>query len=133
MGLSYMTKQQKLFKGIIKADLMIVQNYGKSDDKAERLLAAYHMQQAVEKTIKLKAELAGVNLWGHDISKLIQDCKKHNIYGKVSIPKYIEDRQVMITKWEANCRYYPMTVIRRDSIMGVYRECSAWLNSGDTV
>ena len=112
---------------------MIVQNYGKSDDKAERLLAAYHMQQAVEKTIKLKAELAGVNLWGHDISKLIQDCKKHNIYGKVSIPKYIEDRQVMITKWEANCRYYPMTVIRRDSIMGVYRECSAWLNSGDTV
>lgn len=77
MGLSYMTKEQKLFKGIIKADLMIVQNYGNSDDKAERLLAAYHMQQAVEKTIKLKAELAGVNLWGHDISKLIQDCKKH--------------------------------------------------------
>lgn len=128
-----MTKEQKLYKGIIRADLMIVKNYANSDDKAERLLAAYHMQQAVEKTIKLKAELVGMNLWGHDISKLIQDCKRYNIYNKVCVPKYIEDRQVMITKWEANCRYYPMTAIRRDSVMGVYRACSNWLNSGDTV
>lgn len=127
-----MTKEQKLFRGIIKADLKVAQNNANSDVKAERLLAAYHVQQAVEKTIKLKAELAGVNLWGHDISKLIHDCKKHNIYHIIKIPKYIVDRQAMISKWEANCRYYPMTVIRRDSVMGVHRACSSWLDSGDT-
>ena len=50
-----MTKDQKLYKGLILADLKIVVSYYNDEDKAMRLQAAYHMQQAVEKTIKLKA------------------------------------------------------------------------------
>ena len=57
-----MTKDQKLFKGLIYADLRIVTTYYNDEDKAMRLQSAYHMQQAVEKTIKLKAEIRGLNL-----------------------------------------------------------------------
>lgn len=48
-----MTKEQKQYKALIKADLSIVDNFAESDDKALRLQAAYHMQQTIEKTIKL--------------------------------------------------------------------------------
>lgn len=69
-----MTREQKLYKSLIKADLKIVETYWDEEDKALRLQAAYHMQQAIEKTIKLKAEISGVNLWGHDIDVLIKKC-----------------------------------------------------------
>ena len=58
-----MTKEQNLYKSLILADLKIVKRYYDDNDKALRLQAAYHMQQAVEKTIKLKAEIQGLNLW----------------------------------------------------------------------
>lgn len=65
-----MTKEQKQYKALIQADLKIAENYGESDDKALRLQAAYHVQQAIEKTIKLKAEVLGVSLWGHVLEML---------------------------------------------------------------
>ena len=67
-----MTKEQKLYKGLIIADLKIASHYIEDDNKALRLQAAYHLQQAVEKTIKLKAEISGLSLWGHDIDILIK-------------------------------------------------------------
>ena len=39
-----MTKEQKQYKALIRADLRIVDNFAESDDKAMRLQAAYHMQ-----------------------------------------------------------------------------------------
>ena len=50
-----MTREQKLYKALIKADLKLVTENYQDADKAIRLQAAYHMQQAVEKTIKLKS------------------------------------------------------------------------------
>lgn len=99
-----MTKEQKLYKALIKAGLKLVLNNYQDKDKSVRLLAAYHMQQAVEKTIKLKAEIKGLNLWGHDLDKLIKKCNDHNV--DIHIPKYILDRTDMITHWEQECRYY---------------------------
>lgn len=52
-----MTKEQKQYKGLIKADLKLALDNYDDKDKAVRLQAAYHMQQAIEKTIKLKAEI----------------------------------------------------------------------------
>lgn len=125
-----MTKEQKQYKALIKADLLIVNNYADSDDKALRLQAAYHMQQAIEKTIKLKAEIKGVNLWGHDIDILIKKCKDAGI--DIEIPKLIEEKADMITQWEAECRYYPVKVVRRDSIKNAYDTLVEWLESGET-
>ena len=56
------------------ADYKLAIQYYDSDDKALRLQAAYHTQQAIEKTIKLKAEIQGLNLWGHEIDLLIKKC-----------------------------------------------------------
>ncbi len=43
-----MTKEQKQYKLLIKADLKLVFDNYLNDNKAIRLQAAYHMQQAVE-------------------------------------------------------------------------------------
>ena len=125
-----MTKEQKNYKGLILADLKIAQSYYDSEDKAMRLQAAYHMQQAVEKTIKLKAEIKGLNLWGHDIGALIKECDDNKV--DISIPKEIRLKSRMITGWEADCRYYPVKVVRKDSIKSVYDVEVEWLNDGDT-
>lgn len=120
-----MTKEQKLYKSLIKADLKIVETYWDEEDKALRLQAAYHMQQAIEKTIKLKAEISGVNLWGHDIDVLIKKCDDAEI--DIGIPKVIRDKADMYTHWEAECRYYPIKVVRKDSIKKVYDIITDWL------
>ena len=121
-----MTREQKLFKALIKADLRIVETFYNDEDKALRYQAAYHMQQAVEKTIKLKAELQDLNLWGHDIDKLIIECDDAKI--DIGIPKYIRKKSVDITQWEAECRYHPVKVVRRDTIKKVFDIVSVWLD-----
>jgi len=126
-----MTKEQKQYKSLIKADLKIVDNYAESDDKALRLQAAYHMQQAIEKTIKLKAELKGVSLWGHDIDVLLKKCTDVGI--DIEVPNIISDKADMYTHWEAECRYYPIKVVRKDSIRKAYETVFHWLESGDTI
>ena len=103
-----MTDEQKKFKSMILADLKLALVGGNSDDKYERLLGAYHIQQAIEKTIKLKA--------GVDIKP----------------PAKIRQNAVMYTRWEADCRYYPSKVIRKDSIFAAHRVTMEWLNTGDT-
>ncbi len=90
MGYWFMTKEQKLFKALIKAHLRIAEENYADEDKAVRLQAAYHAQQAVEKTIKLKAELENINLWGHDIDVLLKKCDDNGI--DIETPKYIREK-----------------------------------------
>lgn len=125
-----MDKEQKKYKSLIKADLSIVANYADSDDKALRLQAAYHMQQAIEKTIKLKAEIKGVQLWGHDIDVLLKKCSDAGI--DIGVPTTIRAKADVYTHWEAECRYYSIKVVRKDSIKKAYDVLVAWLESGDT-
>lgn len=125
-----MDKEQKQYKALIRADLKIVSTYANSDDKALRLQAAYHMQQAIEKTIKLKAEIEGLSLWGHDIDVLLQKCDEAQV--DIGVPKLIKDKADMYTHWEAECRYYPIKVVRKDSIEKAYDAVCEWLDSGDT-
>lgn len=125
-----MTKEQKQYKGLILADLKLADSHMSDENKAVRLQAAYHMQQAVEKTIKLKAEIEGLNLWGHNISALIKSCDDQGI--EIGIPKTIREKAQMITGWEAECRYYPIKVVRKDSIRKVYDTTVTWLSQGKT-
>ena len=110
--------------------MKIADNYAESEDKALRLQAAYHVQQAIEKTIKLKAELKGVSLWGHDIDVLLKKCTDAGI--DIEVPNIIVDKADMYTHWEAECRYYPIKVVRKDSIRKAYDAVACWLESGDT-
>ena len=130
-GLYYMNKEQKQFKLLIKSDLRIVERNWDSDDKADRLQAAYHMQQAIEKTIKLKAYVHGIDdIWGHDIRALINWCKKKGY--NIDVPKLILKNANVYSQWEADCRYYPMKVVRKNSINAAYKATKQWLESGDT-
>lgn len=125
-----MTKEQKLYKSLILADLKLAEENYADNDKAIRLQAAYHAQQAVEKTIKLKAELEGLNLWGHDIDVLLKKCDDNGL--NIDVPKYIRDKADIITHWEAECRYYPITVVRKDSIKKTIETARKWLGQGET-
>lgn len=126
-----MTREQKLNKMMIKADLRIVEINWNLDNKADRLQAAYHMQQAIEKTIKLKADILGLEeLWGHNIAKLIKDCEEKNI--DIFVPKLIQEKADMYTEWETDGRYFPTTVVRRDAIKKAYDVTVEWLESGAT-
>ena len=125
-----MTIEQKQYKGLIVADLTVANKFYDSDNKALRLLAAYHVQQAAEKTIKLKAEIEGHNLWGHDIDALIKNCDDNDL--RINIPKYIRDKADIITQWEAECRYYPIKVVRKDSIKKACDVVTEWLENGNT-
>lgn len=126
-----MTKEQKQYKSLIMADYKLAIQYYDSDDKALRLQAAYHTQQAIEKTIKLKAEIQGLNLWGHEIDLLIKKCDDACI--DIGIPAMIRRKADIYSHWEAECRYYPVKVVRRDSIKNALDMVIDWLNSGDTV
>lgn len=127
-----MTKEQLNIKGLIKADLKIATDNADSIVKAEKLMAAYHTQQAIEKTIKLKASVLGINLWGHDIRKLLDECGKMGILDCLEVPKLIKKNADMYTKWEADSRYYPSTAVNRNSIWAAVRVCGEWLESGVT-
>ncbi|MCR4755061.1 MAG: HEPN domain-containing protein [Lachnospiraceae bacterium] len=126
-----MTKEQRQYKGLIMADLNIADKYRNDDDKPLRLQAAYHLQQAIEKTIKLKAEIAGLSmLWGHDIDVLLKKCDDNNI--DIDVPKYIRDKADVITHWEAECRYFPIKVVRKDTLGKVYKAALEWIEQDDT-
>ena len=126
-----MTKEQKQYKMLIKADLRIVERNWDSDDKGDRLQAAYHMQQAIEKTIKLKAHMHGIqDIWGHDIRALLNMCKTKGY--NIDAPSLIVKNANIYSKWEADCRYYPIKVVRKDSIRAAYKVLVPWLESGET-
>ena len=46
-----MTKEQKQFKLLILSDLKIAASLKDSESKSDRLMAAYHVQQAIEKQL----------------------------------------------------------------------------------
>ena len=125
-----MTSEQKQYKELILADLRIVAEYYNSESKSMKLLAAYHMQQAVEKTIKLKASLEGLNLWGHDIDVLINKCEESHI--NIKVPRYIKEKADQISHWEAECRYYPIKSVRRDSLKKTLEVTKVWLSRGES-
>lgn len=78
----------------------------------------------------MKAEVLGVSLWGHDIDVLIQKCKNAGI--DIRVPKLIKEKADMYTHWEAECRYFPIKVVRKDSIMSAYNCVKEWLDSDVT-
>ena len=59
----------------------------------------------------------GSQPWGHDISKLTVIAKKEGI----EIPEEIIKNAALYTSWKVVTRYYPATVIRRDSISKAIR------------
>lgn len=92
-------------------------------------LAAYHLQQAAEKMVKIQIYRAGVPV---DYAKIY----KHNIrdlvlYGtqigvKLEIPAYVRRNDTIISSWEAEGRYGVHIVVRSDTLRKAYEEIQNW-------
>ncbi|MCD7817877.1 MAG: HEPN domain-containing protein [Lachnospiraceae bacterium] len=74
------------------------------NDEAYINNVAYHLQQAVEKTLKAFLECTGVTVPNtHDIDKLVR--MSNNNGSCVAITEWIEDKADMLTRWETDTRY----------------------------
>lgn len=74
------------------------------NDEAYMNNVAYHLQQAVEKTLKAFLECVGVTVPNtHDIDKLVRMSRNNG--SRVVITEWIEDKADMLTRWETDTRY----------------------------
>lgn len=74
------------------------------NDEAYMNNVAYHLQQAVEKTLKAFLECVGVTVPNtHDIDKLVRMSKNNG--SRVVLTDWLEDKTDMLTRWETDTRY----------------------------
>lgn len=74
------------------------------NDEAYMNAVAYHLQQAVEKTLKAFLECVGVAVPNtHDIDKLVR--MSVNNGSRVELTEWIEEKTDMLTRWETDTRY----------------------------
>ncbi|MCD8398939.1 MAG: HEPN domain-containing protein [Lachnospiraceae bacterium] len=74
------------------------------NDEAYMNNVAYHLQQAVEKTLKAFLECVGVTVPNtHDIDKLVR--MSENNGSCVTITDWIKEKTDMLTRWETDTRY----------------------------
>lgn len=125
----------ELSKGIIKADLIMakqgLEKY-KENTKIKDLknMVAYHIQQAVEKMIKIQIYKSGIaydnkSIYTHDINNLIVYARLIGV--DLVIPKAIEDNCMTITDWEAGSRYDIKFSVRVDTLEKYLEVCNAWI------
>lgn len=73
------------------------------NDEAYMNNVAYHLQQAVEKTLKAFLECVGVTIPNtHDIDKLVRMSKDNG--SSVILTEWLEEKTDMLTRWETDTR-----------------------------
>lgn len=95
----------RLFRSA-KADYETAVMIWKNSYNDEMILnnAAYHLQQAVEKTLKGALECVGVTVPNtHKISKLVKMISDNG--ANLRITEWIDDHSEMLSEWEAQSRY----------------------------
>lgn len=126
------TKQMSF--GMIQSDLIIakdaISRYKTTKNKNIKNLGAYHVQQAVEKTLKLCIYSSGVvysnkNLYTHNIEYLIRYAKLLGV--KTYIPKTLERNAQTITYWESLGRYHLSMSVRVDTLEKYIELVENWI------
>lgn len=103
----------QLSMGIVGADLRAagraIESYKANNSKFDKNVAAYHIQQAVEKLIKIQiyaksdGDLVDRALYTHQIDKLMYFAESNKL--ECSVPKYIRENSALISEWEVSGRY----------------------------
>lgn len=130
-----MSGNNPLVMGQPLADIMIVETILKSlEDKTKnkkylRAQAAYHLQQACEKLIKIQIYASGKQvrndkIYKHSLQSLSEYAEEIGI--ELIIPDYISDNLEIITSWEAEGRYDMHMVVRKDRLQKTCIETKAW-------
>ncbi len=122
-----------LSMGIIKADIIMasqgIELYKNNEIKEVKNQAAYHLQQAIEKLIKIQVYNSGCaynirSMYVHNISTLTRYADSLNI--SVDIPAEIRNNAIMISDWEASGRYDIHFTVRVDTLEKYHRIVSEW-------
>ena len=122
-----------LTKGIIRADLLAAEDaihtFEEQKIKDMKNIAAYHLQQAAEKLIKIQVyanckQIDNSKMYTHNIRKLILYADSLS-FGAI-IPQYIRDYSLEITDWEAGSRYDVGFSVRIDTLRKALAVIEAW-------
>lgn len=94
---------------------VILYNSDLSNDEAYLNYVGYHLQQAVELSMKFILELNGIEYkYNHDIEQLIQLANEKNV--DLFITDYIYDKAEMFSSWEAKTRYIKNYKLERNKV-----------------
>ena len=122
----------------VKADLMISEKALEESriqsprfSKYLRGQAAYHLQQAIEKLIKIQLYNSGLRLdnakiYKHSISSLLVYADDLGI--DLIVPAIVRKNDELITSWEAEGRYDVHMVVRTDTLQKYLHEINQWYN-----
>lgn len=88
---------------------------------------AYHLQQAVEKTLKAFLECVGVTVPNtHDIDKLVRMSKNNG--SKVVLTEWLEEKTDMLTRWETDTRYDMDYCVETEKVLRGLQEVKNFLD-----
>ena len=122
-----------LTKALIKADIITakqaIEYYQAHNIKDIKNIAAYHIQQAVEKLIKYQIYRSGIRInnsqmYTHNIERLILYGDSLNI--NLDVPGYVRKNSIKISDWEAGSRYSVAFSIRIDTLITAYDVVKEW-------
>ncbi len=122
-----------LTKGIIKADIIAakqaIEYFEANGNRNIKTVAAYHLQQAAEKLIKIQiyANCSNINnsqLYTHNLERLILYADSSGV--ELIIPDYIREHSLQITDWESGSRYDVGFSVRIDTLKKTYEVLSKW-------
>lgn len=123
-----------LTMGLIRADVIAakqaIEYFESKKIRDMKNIAAYHLQQATEKLIKIQiykqcSQVNNTQMYTHQIEKLIvyADSLKMNVV----IPDYIRENSLVITAWEAGSRYDIGFSIRIDTLKKCCKVIEDWI------
>lgn len=101
-----MSETKNLFdKALTNFDCAKIIRKSINDDDEEMInLVGYHLQQALELSLKYTLEMNGVEYpTTHRIEDLIKIAKNNNV--DLHINDYIKEHDALLTSWESNTRY----------------------------
>jgi HEPN domain-containing protein len=114
----------ELSYGIIWADIVMAKQgieVYKNNTKLKDIknMCAYHLQQAVEKLIKIQIYKSGIkyddkSMYSHNISSLLSYANSIGV--SILIPQSIFDNSTIISTWEAGSRYDLHFAVRIDTL-----------------
>jgi hypothetical protein len=124
----------ELSYGIIWADIVMVKQgieVYKNNTKLKDVknMCAYHLQQAVEKLIKIQIYKSGIkyddkSMYSHNISSLLSYANSIGV--GILIPQSISDNSTIISSWEAGSRYDLHFSVRIDTLEKNLTEVEKW-------
>jgi len=114
---------------LIKADLKCVRLFVNGAGTADLNIAAYHCQQAVEKTCDYIAQGLGLSrLRTHKIEKWVEFLQEHKVAVLV-----VEKRAEEISSWESQPRYNINFVVAKQDIKVIAEATRKWLVKYDRI